>query len=282
MSKMNMMSRNEMMSKKVMRAKKTIMGKKGTLLNYVLYWLGFKLPFTIAVLLGVVLIISYGYNISLPSRELDANIINGNMLYSDLIMNNDPITGRVYYGNVDVSRFYSIPSQQQNEELLNAYDLIVQKGITLSENMEQLPLQLGDEKIFQDNYIASLKNDLNMIISQLNENEARVIETAVEALDEIANPEILVEKALADTIKVADDVKYIGMNITLVPYGGAFPGPSSIYYDRKTYEEFRTYYEGDFDEGQGGYKEYINGYQVTVGEKRLPGLLVVRTTIPND
>lgn len=78
--------------------------KKGYAPSFALGWF-LKHIFTIVIVLTAVLIIAQGYDLDNQTRILDAKVIAESLLFSPVIMNYDPVSERVYYGNVNISRF---------------------------------------------------------------------------------------------------------------------------------------------------------------------------------
>lgn len=79
--------------------------KKATISSYTLYWLVFKMGFTIAVCLTIILIVAQGYVLKTSTRSTDAYVVAKSLLYNRAIMNYDEVIDRVYAGNVNESRF---------------------------------------------------------------------------------------------------------------------------------------------------------------------------------
>ncbi|MFT4304302.1 MAG: hypothetical protein ACMXYG_07080 [Candidatus Woesearchaeota archaeon] len=91
--------------------------KRSQLSVYAFSMLFIKMSFTIAVFLAVILISSRGHNIEFSSREIDARIISEIMLYNNVIMVNDNITGNVLSGVVNSSAFNPLTKDVVQEKL---------------------------------------------------------------------------------------------------------------------------------------------------------------------
>jgi hypothetical protein len=106
-------------------AKRLQKSKRSNISSYSLGWLVYKMGFTIAVCLAVVLIIAQGYNLKGMTREHDALIVARSFLYSPLFMNYDSILDRVYAGNVNESKFFFSDYfiELSHEEMLFAGDM---------------------------------------------------------------------------------------------------------------------------------------------------------------
>lgn len=82
------------------------LGKKAQLSDYTFWWLTFKLGFTVAVCIVVILLVSHTQDIEKHSRGVDSSVIARSLLYSPVLMNSDPEIDRVYAGNVNEAKFF--------------------------------------------------------------------------------------------------------------------------------------------------------------------------------
>ena len=106
---------------------KMMKDRKATITSYTLYWLVFKMGFTIAVCLTIILIVAQGYMLETSSRSTDAYIAAKSLLYNHAIMNYDEVIDRVYVGNVNESRFIEsalpeeLPELEINTDYIESY-----------------------------------------------------------------------------------------------------------------------------------------------------------------
>jgi hypothetical protein len=96
-----------------------LFNNKKAISEYVLWWLIFKLGFTIAVCFSVLFIVQSGYsNVNYGLRDIDAKIVANTFMNSKLFMRYDSKIDRLYTGNIDPVKWEDTVKLQ--DELNNA------------------------------------------------------------------------------------------------------------------------------------------------------------------
>jgi hypothetical protein len=136
-----------------MKISKIFQNKKAVS-DYVLWWLVFKIGFTIAVCFVSILIVNGGYNnVNFGSRAIDARLIGNTLLHSKVLMKYDSAIDRVYAANIDSDKWQnlSLLETELNTALSTGNVDYVAMNITLIQASSEKYIYYNKDKYLQWN-----------------------------------------------------------------------------------------------------------------------------------